>query len=333
MNAQYLSNVWNRLLEASPAEVAWGLLSSPVVCAVLGVAVALFVARVRRGAVVADRAPRGERVAAGGIALAVGVVWVVDIVLRGYVFDMSDTVSWWRFSVAPIAAASGLTILASAMRARAPRRAVDPASMRRRTWTTFGPLRGIPLFVVVVGVTIAVAVVFGRTSTSYGSGLAAHVALELPNVDAPRVVTIFPGWAYGIPLIVSVLTLTVAVFSALRRNAVRPFPAAVSLDVERARRAEIARDVVGIGIGATSIVLGGMLRMARAAVATTITTTSESGGVSNLSVSLPHADLVLGGGVVAPLLEIGGLAILVLLVVRSIRVAQAPTRPTAEVRA
>lgn len=333
MSAQYLLNVGNRLLQASPGEVVWGLLSSSVVCAVLGVAAALLVARVRRGTVAPGRAPRDERIVLGGIASAAGAVWIADVVLRGHAFDMSATVAWWRFAVAPIAAALGLAMLLFAMRARGQRRTVDAVSVSRRTWSTFGPLRGTPLYATVVGVTIVVAVVFGRMSTSYGPGIAAHLTLEVPNTDVPPVVTVFPGWAYGIPLIVSVSVLAATVFCALRRNAVRPFPASVSLDVERARRAEIARGVVGIGIAATSIVLGGVLRMARSAVTTTITTTSVSGGGRRFDVLLPHADLVLSGGVVAPLLEIGGVAMLALLVVRSIRVARAPMRATAESRA
>jgi len=311
-----------------PLDLLGQLLFSPVVCIVLGITVAVVVVVIRRTAGSASgpvaSKPRRERIAIAGVALAAGLSWITDIALRGSVFDMSATVSWWRFAVAPTAAAAGLTALAVVMRAEAPRRVVDSATAGRRTWTTFGPRRGIPVFLVLAGVAVAVTLVFGDMSTASDPGLAAHVALELPNTDAPPVVLPFPGWAYGIPLIVSVSALAAILVLVLGRNALRPFPAGVPLDVERGRRAMVARDATALATAATLLATAGALRLARSAVVTTVTTMTGSGTGPAQSVNLPHADLIMVGGAIAPVAEIVGCALLALLVVGGARAARAP---------
>ncbi len=195
MSPEHLWNVWTRMPQSSPIEAVWGLLSSTLVCVVLGavIAVLVLVTRVRPGRRSADSASRSDRAGLGVIALVVAVVWIGDIVLRGYVFDMSATVSWWRFALAPAVAAAGLAAWVVTRRTTQPRRAVDAASVTRRTWTTFGPRRGIRVLAAVVAVTVGVVVVFGRMSTASDPGLAAHVAWDVPNVPAPPIVMVFPA--------------------------------------------------------------------------------------------------------------------------------------------
>jgi len=330
MNTQRFEGFASFLARVSPLDLVWGLLSSPVVSVALAVLAAVAIAAIprRSGGVSAVVGPRGERGVVAALALAVGVLWLLDILLRGYVFDMSATVSWWRFAVAPTVAAAGLALLAIAMQTRSPRRAVDAATVVRRTWTTFGPRRGILSFVALAGVAVAVTLVFGWMSTSFEPGLAAHVALELPNTDEAPVILPFPGWAYGIPLILSIGALAAALVFVLRRNAVRPFPDDVALDVERPRRASVARDAVVLATAATLLSLAGALRLARSAVTMSVTNLTDSGRGPALSVDLPHADLILVGGALAPALEIGGCLLLALLVGRGIRVAGARRRRT-----
>ena len=142
MSPEYLWNVWNRMLQASPSEAAWGLLSSTPVCAALGVVIGLVVVRVRSGRLPVMVASRADHLALGAIALMVGVLWIGDIVLRGYVFNMSAVVSWWRFAPAPTVAAAGIAAWGMTRRTARIRRAPDAATATRRTWTTFGPRRG-----------------------------------------------------------------------------------------------------------------------------------------------------------------------------------------------
>lgn len=329
MNVEYLWDVWSRMLRASPWEIVGGLLASPVVCAALGIALALVVARVRRASSTGRTVLREERVAVGAIALVVGVVWVVDLALRGYVLDMSATVSWWRFAVVPIAAAAGMVVWGALLRTKAPRRAVDATSAGRRTWTTFGSRRGIRILVALMLVTSCIVVVFGQMSTALDPGVAAHVALDVPNVEAPPIVTVFPGWAYGIPLLAGVVALAAAVVFALHRNAVRPFSDRVRLDLERSGRSDAARDVVTLALGVVLIALGGLLHMARSGAVTTMIVMTDSGAEARHDVSLPHADLILAGGFVAPFLQIAGCMLLALLVVRAIGLVRARPRRSA----
>ncbi|MDF2919586.1 MAG: non-ribosomal peptide synthetase [Microbacterium sp.] len=329
MNPENLWNMWNRMLQASPWEIVWGLLSSPVVCAALGVALALVVARVRRGSSTGRTVLREERVAVGAIALVVGVVWIADLVLRGYVLDMSATVSWWRFALAPIAAAAGMAIWGALLRTKVPRRTVDATSIARRTWTTFGSRPGIRILLALMAVTACVVVVFGQTSAALEPGVAAHVALDVPNVDAPPIVTVFPGWAYGIPLLAGVVALAAAVVFALHRNAVRPFSDRVRLEAQRSGRSDAARDLVTLALGVVLVALGGLLHMARSGAVTTMIVMTDSGAEARHDVSLPHADLILAGGFVAPFLQIGGCMLLALLVVRAIGLVRARPRRSA----
>ncbi|MEV7766663.1 hypothetical protein [Microbacterium sp. NPDC086615] len=329
MNVEYLWDVWSRMLRASPWEIVWGLLSSPVVCAALGIALALVVVRVRRGSSTGRSVLREERVAVGAIALVVGVVWVVDLALRGYVLDMSATVSWWRFAVAPIAAAAGMAVWGALLRTKAPRRTVDATSIARRTWTTFGSRPGIRILLALMAVTACVVVVFGQTSAALEPGVAAHVALDVPNVDAPPIVTVFPGWAYGIPLLAGVIALAAGVVFALHRNAVRPFSDRLRLETQRSGRSDAARDLVTLALAVMLIALGGLLHMARSGAVTTMTVMTDSGAEVRHDVSLPHADLILTGGFVAPFLQIGGCMLLALLVVRAIGLVRARPRRSA----
>ncbi|MBB3158940.1 hypothetical protein FHS07_002658 [Microbacterium proteolyticum] len=335
MNPEHFWNVGNRMLQAPLPELVWGLLSSSVVCAVLGIAIAFVAARVRHGGPSGAAVARVGHAAIGVIALAVGLVWIGDIALRGYVIDMSAAVSRWRFALAPVVAAAGVAAWAVTRRATQPRRAADAGSVTRRTWVTFGPRRGLVALLVAMVVAVGVMVVFGRMSTAFEPGLAAHVAMEAPNVEAPPVVTVFPGWAYGIPLLAGAVALAAAVVLALHRNAARPFPDGVRLDLERRGRADAARDIVALAVATMLLMLGGVLRLARSAAADTMTVQMPSGHLTSVQLALPHADLIMVGGIAAPMLEIAGSSLLTLLVVRAAAAVHARRRqpaPPAEVR-
>lgn len=319
-------SLWNRVRDFSLTEVAAGLLSSPLVSVALALALAVAVVPLARRRVSDGGVLPGERVALASIAGAVGAGWIIDVVLRGYVFDMSATVSWWRFAIPPAIAAAGLSFFALTRGTAHPRRPTAAATVLRRTWTTFGPRRGIAFGSILAVSIIVIAAVFGGMSFSFDSGPSAHVALPVPNTDEPPVVTAFPGWAYGIPLIVSVLLLAAATALVLHRGARRPFSAQIAPDLERRHRSIVAREAMAIAIGAGLIALAGLLRMARGGAVTSTTTMTDSGVGPAMSVNLPHADLIIGGGFVAPLLEIGGCVLLLLLVIRAVGVDRVARR-------
>ncbi len=58
---------------------------------------------------------------------------------------------------------------------------------------------------------------------------------------------------------------------------------------------------------------------------TSMTVSTDSGSEATIDVALPHADLVMVGGFAAPILEMAGCALLVLLVLRA--AASASARP------
>lgn len=319
-------SVSNRQLPSLMFEVAAGLFSSPVVSAVLAIALAVVAMTLLRRRAGDSSVLRGESIAIGVVAGAVVLGWIVDVVLRGYVFNMSMTVSWWRFAVAPMTAAVGLLIFMLTRGRAHQRRPADAGSVSRRTWTTFGPRNGVVTLAVLTVGAIFVAVVFGRMSFEFDSGMAAHIALRVPNTDDPPVVVAFPGWAYGVPLIVAALFLVASTVIVLHRNARRPFSAQLALGSERAHRSAVARDVTTIAIGAVLIALAGFLRMARGGVVSSMVTMSDSGSGSSVTVAIPHADVIMVGGFLAPLLEIGGCALLALLALRALGHCLAPVR-------
>lgn len=329
MSPEYLWNVWNRMLQASPSEAAWGLLSSTPVCAALGVVIGLVVVRVRSGRLPVMVASRADHLALGAIALMVGVLWIGDIVLRGYVFNMSAVVSWWRFALAPTVAAAGIAAWGMTRRTARIRRAPDAATATRRTWTTFGPRRGIGVLAAALAVTAGIVIVFGQMSTAFDPGLAGHVAWEAPNVTAPPIVVVFPGWAYGIPSLAGIVALATVVMLALHRNAVLPYPGGARLVVERSGRSAVARDIVALAVATVLVALGGLLGMARSAAVTSMTVVTDSGGETSVQIAMPHADLIMAGGFAAPILEIAGCAMLTLLVIRAAAVLRVRPRRSA----
>lgn len=316
MNDRYISDVWARLWQAPPVDILWGALSSSVVCAILAAVAAAALAivlRRRTATAPAGNRPR-EGFALSIVAALVGAFWLADVILRGYVVDMSETVSWWRFAVAPAVAAAALLVVGGFLRARGPRRPVDAVSTARRTWTTFGPRRGLVAFIALSVAAAGCIVILGAMSTTLDIDGAAHIALVAPNTALAPVVFPFPGWAYGLPALAALGGLVAATVFALHRNAIRPYADGVSRERERVHRLGTARGIVAIASAAALIALAGMLRMARAA-ATTSLTVAEPGRTTTVDVHLPHEDLILIGGLVAPALEIGGCILLVLLVI------------------
>ncbi len=312
MNVEYIENLVDRIWSAPGGELVGGLLSSSVVCAVLAVVVtgATLLLRRRRGRTLLE-APRDEYLAVAAAALGVGVIWFADVVVRGYVLDLSAAVAWWRFATAPVVAAIALCALGSALRTRHPRPRIDAGTAGRRTWRTFGPGRlALSAFLVSTCLVVVVVVVCATMATATEPGSSAHIALGIPNTDERPLIFPFPGWAYGTPLLVALVALTVALLFALRRNAIRPYPAGRSAESERAHRSMIARDVVTIATAGALLSLAGILRVASSAVASSITVSAPDRAETTLAVSVPHLDLFVVGGLMAPVLEIAGCAML-----------------------
>lgn len=318
MNVEHLGDVWDRLRAAPVAEVGAALLSSALMCALLGVVVGVAVVVMRRRVRAGDPVGRtgGDERALAGTAIAVGAVWFVDLVMRGYVLDLSATTAWWQFAVAPAAAGASLCVFALALRASGTRARVTPGVVARRTWRSYGPTGSVigSFGALLVGAGV-VTVAFGAASTHSQAGSSDRIALGIPNTDLDPIVVTFPGWTYGLPFLLALGTLTLATILALRRNAVRPFRDGVSLDDERARRRRISTGVVMVATAGVLLGLAGLLRMAQSAAAGSMTVSGDGMPPMTYAIASPYGELLVFGGVVASVMQIAVSAMLTALVV------------------
>ncbi|MDZ5144489.1 hypothetical protein [Microbacterium testaceum] len=318
MKAEDLGEVWDRLRLAPAAEAGAALLSSALMCALFGVVIgfAVAVARRRFGAGKPVGWVGDEERALAGAALAVGAVWFVDLMVRGYVLNLSATTAWWQFAIAPVTAGVSLFLFALALRTPRTRARVTPGAVARRTWRSYGPTGPVmgAFGALIVGAG-AVTVACGAASTQSAAGSPERIALGIPNTDLDPLVVLFPGWAYGLPLLVALGALTLATILALHRNAVRPFRDGDSLDDERARRRRLSTGVVAVASAGVLLGLAGLLRMARSAAAGSMTVRGDGLQSMTYAISSPYGELLVLGGVVASVMHIAACAALTVMVV------------------
>lgn len=318
MNAEYLGDVWDRLRVAPVAEAGAALLSSLLMCALFGVAIGVAVAVVRRRHRAGEPVARTgvEERAVAGAALVVGIAWFVDVVVRGYVLDLSATTAWWQFAVAPVAAGVALSVFAVTLRTpEAPAR-VTPGAVARRTWRSYGPRGSVigSLGALIIGAGV-VTIAFGAASTDSAAGSSDRIALGIPNTGLDPLVVAFPGWAYGLPFLLALGVLSLATVFALHRNAARPFRDGVSLDDERARRRRLSTGVVVVATAGVLLGLAGLLRMAQSAAAGSLTVSGDGMPPMTYAIASPYGELLVFGGVAASVMHIAVSATLTALVV------------------
>lgn len=317
MNADYLDEVGDRLRAAPLAEVGAALLSSALVCALLGVMIGTAVSVIRRRLRAGEPAGRvgGAERAIAGAALSVGAVWFVDLLVRGYVLDLSATAAWLQFAIAPAAAGMSLCVFALALRMPETRARVTPGAVARRTWRSYGPSGSVigSFGALLVGAAV-VTVAFGAASTNYGAESSDHIALGIPNTDLDPLVVTFPGWAYGLPFLLALGTLTLATIFALHRNAVRPFRDGISLDDERARRRRLSTSVIVVAMAGVLLGLAGLLRMAQSAAPGSVTVRGDGVHSMAYAIASPYSELLVLGGVLASVMHVAVCATLTVLV-------------------
>jgi len=101
----------------------------------------------------------------------------------------------------------------AASAAAAPSEAPPAASSLRRGWTLAVPL-------IVLAVNLAVLVAAGLTSGTDSQGQ--FRLLHLADATRSEAASPYPGWFYGLPLMLVMLALAVSMFLALRRIATAP---------------------------------------------------------------------------------------------------------------
>ncbi|MGW9112138.1 hypothetical protein [Microbacterium sp. NPDC055683] len=282
-----------------------GALSLPIVSVVLAAIVAGLFLVLRSGAPVRERYLAERRVLGYG-ALTVVIVTAAETTLRDHVLPLADVAAWWHYPVPLVT--SALVLVASLIVIRsAPAPSTPAGPSARRAWTSFGSKA---LFVsggVLTGVLLATTLAAGLVSTSDDRGR--YVLLDLPvaNTRQEPLRPWFFGWTYGIPVLIGMALLALAVWLALRENALRPF-AADDIGGQRAQRAQIGTAMGRLATGAVLVVLGGAWRFI-----------GESGGPATLTVgddpvvyetTWRWSEYAVIAGAIAPVLEIIGFVLL-----------------------
>lgn len=249
-------------------------------------------------------------------AIAVVGVFVTENVVRAYVINLGDAVSWWRFATPVASSALAIAILAAliALRGSTPSEA-PVVTGARRTWTTFGPRVGLILCGVVLLLLIATTIAAGATSAADGRGQFIWLEIPIPNeaeIDPIRLW--YYGWAFGVPVLITLVALIVATALALRVNAARPFIRPETVAAERGLRSEVASGAVAVATAGMLLALAGAWRLiARAGSGTQLWIEGQNGG-DPYEAAWRYAELAAAAGWLAPILEVTAFALLLLVI-------------------
>ena len=180
----------------------------------------------------------------------------------------------------------GLLLAASPVAAWSRAGGVRTADLTPRTGGSFGPRWGFALPLASAGILVAVLVVMGFTSSPDGAGLYRAFTIELPDGSSSG--SPYPGWFYGVPLMIATLALALVVLLVLRMVASAPRPATAELySVDDALRRSVTAFIMLLSSSALLLYFGAVTAVAGTVTANTATqwTTSsdELNGVDGVS--------------------------------------------------
>ncbi|WP_231601147.1 hypothetical protein [Salinibacterium sp. SWN167] len=254
-----------------------------------------------------------ERRTLGIGAIAVIVLYFVEFVVRGYVFNFYNTVDWWRYATPLIAAGLTLGVLLLQI---ASRKTVAPArpvvATARRTWLSFGPRAGIAGTGVLVAAFVATTLAAGAASSPDDRGRYIYIELAAANTTIDPLRFWFYGWAYGIPVIICVGVLAIMAWLTLRANALRPFRVPENAGTERRARGEIAAGITSISSAAMLLALGGAFRLINNARGPWGLTIDGDPRSEPYEMTWHYANLAAAAGWLAPLLEVAAFMLLLI---------------------
>ncbi|GAB3147286.1 hypothetical protein GCM10027058_06010 [Microbacterium neimengense] len=309
-----------------PTQLIGAALSQPLVSFVLALVLAgglaLFAGdRVRgegRLPAVEPRSVRAryvsEQRAVAIVAVMMIVLFFADYVLRGYIVTGADRLHWWRFAT-PIACAAigiGVVLALIVIRGTTPAEAAV-VSVERRSWGSFSSRLAL-IGLGAIGLTLtATTVSAGIASSPDGQGQYTWLVIPVPNEGAIDPIRLpFYGWTYGVPVLVSLGALLTVAWFALDRNAARPYLRAETVVAERSARRETARNVTRVTAAAMLLTLAGAWRfIARAGSGSQLTVMGQNGD-NPYDATWRYAELAVAAGWGAPLLEIAGFTLLLL---------------------
>lgn len=255
-----------------------------------------------------------ERRVLGFGALAVIVLFVAENVIRGYLLNLIDAVSWWRF-VTPVASSFlAIAVLATLIVSRGSAASETPVlTGARRTWATFGPRLGLIGGGVVLLLLVATTIAAGIASAADDHGRYIWLEIPIPNESAIDPIRLwFYGWAYGVPVLIALAALIVATWWSLHSNAARPFIRPEAVPVESAMRAEIASGAVSIATAGILLALAGAWRLIASAGSGSHLVIEGRNGGNPYEAVWRYAELAATVGWLAPALEIIAFTLLLL---------------------
>ncbi|MBH0053879.1 hypothetical protein I6E74_06810 [Salinibacterium sp. SWN139] len=273
-----------------------------------------------------------ERRALGIGAIAVIVLYFVEFVVRGYVFNFYNTVDWWRYATPLIAA--GLTLGVLLLHIVRQRTAAAPAhpvvATARRTWLSFGPRVGIIGIGALVAAFVATTLAAGAASSPDDRGRYIYIALDAANTTLDPLRFWFYGWAYGIPVIICVGALAVMTWWALSANALRPFRMPEAPGLEQGARTQIAAGITSLTSAAMLLALGGAFKLINNARGPWGLTIEGENRSEPYEVTWHYANLAAAAGFISPLLEVTGFMLLIFAARRLLRTqpSQQPSEKT-----
>lgn len=304
---------------------------TPVVLAAV-IATGMLVLLPRRAGVEPDDVHRrglGERRALRGGAAFVIIAVLVDVVVRSYVLDLSAAIAWWRCATALLAATVPLAVVLLAGRGGRPEPGAAPVVTGvRRTWTSFAPRAGILAVVAAAIVLVATTIAAGAVVWTSPDGRSAWLEIPIANEqDVDPIRLPFYGYSFGAPVLIAMIAMLALAWAVLHLDAASPYLRAQSITAERTARRRVAVDVLRIAGAALLLALAAAWRLIASAGSVSQLIIDGQNDGRAYEVAWRYAEFAVAGGVLAPVLEIAGFVLLLLVVARRDRrgAASAPS--------
>lgn len=322
------------ILSISPADFVGAALTTPLISLAVALVVAGLILAISKGvregdgvAQYTDAATRSRHApecrTLGVTAITLAIVVAVESIVRGYILNVADVVSWWRFALPLFCAALGLFVLLVLVATRGTTPPEVPVANTRRTWMTFGPRAGIITACVALATLVVTTIAAGLASSPDDRGRYIWLVIPVPNeaaIDPIR--QWFYGWAYGVPVLICLALLGATVWAVLHYNASRPYLRPETVIEERSARREVAAGTVHVALAGTLIALAGAWRfIARSGTGSQLIINGQNGGEPYVAI-WQYAELALAGGSLAPILELFAFVLLVVVAVRAFRWAK-----------
>lgn len=299
-------------------------LQSPAICAALALILATSIALLasgRRSPVVdavtdpvITRPHAHERRGIAVAATAVVLAFLIEFFMRGHLVGSME-LPWWRFAVPLVVAAGGLGIVAVFIaRRRMPMVAAPMPPTARRTWRSFSSTPSLWFTAGAVAVLVATTIGAGAASSADDEGRYTLLTIPIPNApDVPALQFPFYGWAYGVPVLVSLVALIACALAVAHLNSARRFQSVHSMAAESALRRSTARDCSALVSAVVVLTTAEAWRkIADAGSASSLTVGSPT-GEATYETPWRFAEMAVAAGWCAPLLEVAALTALLLL--------------------